>query len=119
MLYSNHDQRKQNKGENIMENILTTDFGYCDWSLSSDIEFDEEGVETESCEYAHIENLHVNVGERGKGKGRELLEAAIKQIESVYPDLEIKIVPEPKDSNIEICRLANFYESLGITVVSV
>jgi GNAT superfamily N-acetyltransferase len=93
--------------------------GYIDWDTYSDPCLDENGYEQEGDEYVKIDNLFVTKKYRGQGYGRKLIEQAISMIEKQHPGEEIKIVPQPKDDDIDFTRLSEFYESLGLTVVAV
>ena len=101
------------------DGIYETKTGYADWSLESEIIISDEGDETEGEQYVQVNNLFVAEDYRGKGEARRILEVAIATIKKDFPGLEIKIVPEPKDADVDLERLAKFYESMGLTVVAV
>jgi GNAT superfamily N-acetyltransferase len=90
--------------------------GYIDWSVYTDQYLDEDGYEHEE-EYVKIDNIFVTKKYRGQGYGRKLMELAISMIEKQHPGEEIKIVPQPKDDDIDFTRLSEFYESLGLRVL--
>ena len=99
--------------------IYETKTGYADWGIEADTIFTEEGEELEGVEYVQIYNLFVAEQYRGKGEARRILDVAIKTIKADHPGMEIKIVPEPKESVVDLERLASFYESMGLFVVAV
>jgi len=100
--------------------IIEIEQGYVEWSVYSDPVFDEEGNESDGEEYVKIDNLFVKPEFRGQGYARKMLEQAIDMIQKQTPDMEIKIVPEPKDDTTDFSRLEQFYESfIELTVVAV
>ena len=102
-----------------MEKIIETEAGYIDWDLFTDEAYDSEGNEIEGETYVKIENLFVKPEFRGNGCARALLTLAIASIHNSCAGLDIKIVAEPKEDSVEVGKLASFYESFGLEVVSV
>lgn len=93
------------------EMIIENNFGYADWEEY--MVMDEDGEDTEDLDYIVISNLWVNRQHRGSGHGRELLVEACKKIRQEYgAAVTIKIVPEPKDDDVDLTRLASFYDSI-------
>ena len=102
-----------------MEKIIETEAGYIDWDLFTDEAYDSEGNEIEGETYVKIENLYIKPEFRGNGCARSLLTLAIASIRNSCTGLTIKIVAEPKEDSVEVEKLASFYESFGLEVVSV
>jgi len=76
---------------------IQNEFGSCEYEFKSN--------------YVHIFNLFVKPIFRLKGKARELLQIAIKEIRETGHKKDILIVTDKK-------RLRSFYESLGLKVYS-
>lgn len=68
---------------------------FVSWSLNSEEIFDDEGDVVGEVEYALIDKLFVSIEDRGQGKGRALIEGAIKDIKAAHPSLDIKIAALP------------------------
>lgn len=96
-----------------MAGIIETDFGYCDWDLYEEEQYDTEGNELDSIEYIKIDNLEIKEEFRGLGHGRVLLQKALDIIKVQNPDMEIKIVAEPKSDDTDVSRLCEFYDSFS------
>ena len=102
-----------------MEKIIETEAGYIDWDVYTDEAYDSEGNEVQGETYVKIDNLYIKLGFRGQGCAGALLTLAIASIRSSCPGLPIKIVAEPKDTSVSVEKLAHFYSSFGLEVVSV
>jgi ribosomal protein S18 acetylase RimI-like enzyme len=112
-------QGEQNMKDFTNGGLIEIEQGYVDWSVYSDPVFDDEGNESTGDEYVKIDNLFVKPEFRGHGYARKMLEQAIEMIQKQTPDMEIKIVPEPKDDTTDYTRLVDFYSSFSaLTVVA-
>lgn len=101
-----------------MNKLIENEFGFIDWDIYTDEAYDEEGNEIEGETYAKIDNLFVNPEFRGQGKAKEFIELALVEIKKAGFG-NAKIVPEPKEKDVDFERLAEFYESMGLEVVAV
>jgi len=87
------------------EDFVQTKYGYCYFFIESD-------------SYAIIYNLFVYPEYRNNGYAKELLIIAIWLIRKNHYYNKIKIEAKPKEENININRLINFYKKLGLDVIS-
>lgn len=87
---------------------------YVSWEVNSDEIYDEEGGVVGVEEYALIEKVWVPEGQRGQGKGRKLIEEALKEIEET--GLTCKIAALPFDGGMDMADLVEWYESFGFSV---
>ena len=71
---------------------------YVSWTVTEDDIYDADGEVVGVEEYALIEKVWVPAEQRGQGKGRELVEQAIKEIE--VTGLSCKIAALPFDDGI-------------------
>ena len=102
-----------------MTKLIETEAGYVDWDTYSDSYLDDDDNDVDGPEYVKIDNLFVSPEFCGKGCAKAMMTLAIVQIKKDFPGLTIKIVPQPKDSETDLSRLASFYKSLGLEVVAV
>ena len=87
---------------------------YVSWAVTEDDVYDADGEVVGIEEYALIEKVWVPAEQRGQGKGRELVEQAIKEIE--VTGLSCKIAALPFDDGMEMADLVEWYESFGFSV---
>ena len=85
------------------EQFIQTESGYCYYDITG-----EKPV---------IYNLFVEPDSRGKGKARKLLELVIRIIRDTGYTGDILIEAKPKSRRIDVQRLKQFYESLGLEVI--
>jgi GNAT superfamily N-acetyltransferase len=97
----------------MMENL--EDFGCVAYSLDNEVEFDDEGEETQGDGYVLIDLVFVKPKFRGQGYARKLLMEAIEEIKKIHSGLLIKLYALPKEKNVDLERLVNFYESCGFS----
>ena len=100
-----------------MLKLIENEFGFIDWDVYTDEAFDDEGDEIEGETYAKIDNLFVKPEFRGQGKAKEFIELALMEIEKAGFS-NAKIVPEPKEKDVDFSRLASFYGAMGLDVVA-
>jgi GNAT superfamily N-acetyltransferase len=67
---------------------------------------------------AMIYGLYVNEENRRMGHGRELLQEVIKKIREFRYEGYIKIRVEPTENSISVEKLTEFYESMGLKIIS-
>lgn len=90
---------------------------YVSWGVTTDPVFDEDGNESESDEYALIEKIFVPEESRRDGAGRRMLRDTLREIQSDYPGMSIKIAAYPFGENkIDMTDLVEFYESEGFDI---
>lgn len=77
--------------------------GFIEWN---EIDQTEDGFE--HLEGTMIDIIHIDPASRGQGYGRQLLHAALEQIEG-----PVYLVACPKDQDTDFSRLVEFYESEG------
>jgi GNAT superfamily N-acetyltransferase len=90
---------------------------YIAWEKVIEPTFDDEGDEDGELEYVLIDKIWIDPADRGKGKARELLRNAIKEIKQKHPDLEIKLSASGElDKTTDLKKLVDFYEREGFSV---
>mgnify|MGYP000594273748 FL=1 len=89
---------------------------YVSWDLETVVLFDVDGCEYSGEQYAIIEKIWVPESDRGQGKGRKMLEAAIEEIKAKHGKITIKIAALPFDNGMDMADLVAFYESIGFDV---
>lgn len=89
---------------------------YVSWGLETVVLFDVDGCEYNGEQYAIIEKIWVPESDRGQGKGRKMLEAAIEEIKAEHGKITIKIAAMPFDNGMDMADLVAFYESIGFDV---
>ena len=89
---------------------------YVSLDLETEVLFDEDGCECDGEQYAIIEKIWVPESDRGQGKGRKMLEAAIEGIKAEHGKITIKIAALPFDNGMDMADLVAFYESIGFDV---
>lgn len=99
--------------ELYISNLIENEFGYCRYMF--DNEWDDNNNKTI---YAIIYDLYIYKEFRRKGKAREILEIIIKQIREYDYNDDIFISVEPREDSISENDLKNFYDSLGLTIIS-
>ena len=87
---------------------------YASWTVTEDDIYDADGEVVGVEKYALIEKVWVPAQQRGQGKGRELMEQAIKEIE--VTGLSCKIAALPFDDGMEMADLVEWYESFAFSV---
>lgn len=89
-----------------------------EYSLSVyDNEYEDQIDGLESEQYVRIDYITVAEEERGHGKGRELLRAAVEEAKTY--GLPIYIVASKLTEDTDLERLISFYEEEGFDVVAV
>ena len=103
-----------------MSGLIERGYGYVDFDYVDDevSSIDEEGNETYAKPFVQINNLFVSSEFRGQGKAIELLQDAEKEIRQEHGNITIKIVACPKEKEVDLERLAFFYESFGFEVIA-
>ena len=89
---------------------------YVSWDLETAVLFDVDGCEYYGEQYAIIEKIWVPESDRGQGKGRKMLEAAIEEIKAEHGKITIKIAALPFDNGMDMADLVAFYDSIGFDV---
>ena len=105
-----------------MLKLIENEFGFIEWDVYTDEAYDEEGDEiVGETYYAKIDNIFVKPEFRGQGQGqgkaKEFIELALIEIKKAGFS-SAKIVPEPKEKDVDFERLASFYDAMGLDVVA-
>jgi GNAT superfamily N-acetyltransferase len=87
------------------QDVIENDFGYCHYDI-------------DPVKGACIHSLCVHKEHRRKGKARELVSAAIKEIRALGYDKEIGVEASPGDDGISKKDLVLFYKKMGLTVTN-
>jgi len=97
---------------------VSTKYGYVTYYIYDEVEIDRSTGEEYKEKRVHIDFVYVYPEYRRQGHARELINKTLKDIENKYPKLPIYMVAEPKEDNIDMGNLVEFYEDMGFEVVS-
>lgn len=87
---------------------------YVSWTVTEDDIYGADGEVVGVEEYALIEKIWVPAEQRCQGKGRELMEQAIKEIKAT--GMTCKIAALPFDDGMDMADLVEWYETFGFEV---
>lgn len=86
------------------ENFIHNKYGYCYYSVDQ--------------KSAIVFNLYVRPKYRRKGHARELIQFVINEIRKTGYAGEIQIEARPKRTKIDLKRLIQFYQGMGLKVLN-
>ena len=98
-----------------MDKMIEREYGTVDFDEY--FELDDEGEDIPDSMYIKIDNLYVAPAFRGRGKARELMDAAIETIHRQWPGVAVKVVACPKEEGVDQAKLAAFYDEYPVEVL--
>ena len=87
------------------------------WSLETEFSYDARTDEEIETEFVSFDLVYCSKEGRGKGYTKKALALAIEEAKKAYPELPIRLVVEPQESEINADGLVRLYTSVGFSII--